>query len=98
MYSGILYSFGLLVLINDCYIQIVCTVIIVYISGVDFLQVATVLHNRPISQIVVMSSIAINRAEHLWAIVIFKHNYTLMCNHKIVINIMLCLLNRTGHI
>ena len=33
------------------------------------------------------------------ATVIIKHNYMLMCNHKIVINIMLCLLNRTttGH-
>ena len=44
-----------------------------------------------------MLSIAINRAEHVCATVIIKHNYKLMCNHKIVINIMLCLLNSTGH-
>ena len=54
--------------------------------------------DRPISQTVFMLSIAINRAEHVCAIVIIKHNYMLMCNHKIVINIMLCLLNSTGHI
>ena len=54
--------------------------------------------NRPISQTVFMLSIAINRAEHVCATVIIKHNYMLMCNHKIVINIMLCLLNSTGHI
>ena len=53
--------------------------------------------NRPISQTVFMLSIAINRAEHVCATVIIKHNYMLMCNHKIVINIMLCLLNSTGH-
>ena len=53
---------------------------------------------RPISQTVFILSIAINRAEHVCAIVIIKHNYMLMCNHKIVINIMLCLLNSTGHI
>ena len=53
---------------------------------------------RPISQTVFMLSIAINRAEHVCAIVIIKHNYMLVCNHKIVINIMLCLLNSTGHI
>ena len=52
---------------------------------------------RPISQTVFMLSIAINRAEHVCATVIIKHNYMLMCNHKIVINIMLCLLNNTGH-
>ena len=46
---------------------------------------------RPISQTVFMLSIAINRAEHACATVIIKHNYMLMCNHKIVINIMLCL-------
>ena len=51
----------------------------------------------PISQTVFMLSIAINRAEHVCATVIIKHNYMLMCNHKIVINIMLCLLNSTGH-
>ena len=44
-----------------------------------------------------MLSIAINRAEHACATVIIKHGYMLMCNHKIVINIMLCLLNSTGH-
>ena len=54
--------------------------------------------NRPISQTVFMLSIAMNRAEHVCATVIIKHNYMLMCNHKIVINIMLCLLNSTGHI
>ena len=54
--------------------------------------------NRPISQTVFMLSIAINRAEHVYATVIIKHNYMLMCNHKIAINIMLCLLNSTGHI
>ena len=53
---------------------------------------------RPISETVFMLSIAINRAEHVCATVIIKHNYMLMCNHKIVINIMLCLLNSTGHI
>ena len=53
---------------------------------------------RPISQTVFMLSIAINRAEHVCATVIIKHNCMLMCNHKIVINIMLCLLNSTGHI
>ena len=46
---------------------------------------------RPISQTVFMLSITINRAEHVCATVIIKHNYMLMCNHKIVINIMLCL-------
>ena len=54
--------------------------------------------DRPISQTVFMLSIAINRAKHVCATVIIKHNYMLMCNHKIVINIMLCLLNSTGHI
>ena len=53
---------------------------------------------RTISQTVFMLSIAINRAEHVCATVIIKDNYVLMCNHKIVINIMLCLLNSTGHI
>ena len=53
---------------------------------------------RPISQTVFMLSIAINRAEHVCTTVIIKHNCMLMCNHKIVINIMLCLLNSTGHI
>ena len=53
---------------------------------------------RPISQTVFMLSTAINRAEHVCTTVIIKHNYMLMCNHKIVINIMLCLLNSTGHI
>ena len=48
---------------------------------------------RPISQTVFMLSIAINRAEHVCATVMIKHNYMLMCNHKIVTNIMLCLLN-----
>ena len=56
------------------------------------------LRHRPISQTVFILSIAINRAEHVCATVIIKHNYMLMSNHKIVINIMLCLLNSTGHI
>ena len=53
---------------------------------------------KPISQTVFMLSIAINRAEHVCASVNIKHTYMLMCNHKIVINIMLCLLYSTGHI
>ena len=44
-----------------------------------------------------MLSIAINRAKHVCATVIIEHNYFFMCNHKIVIDIMLCLLNSTGH-
>ena len=55
-------------------------------------------HYRPISQTMFMLSIAINRAEHVYATVIINHKYMLVCNHKIVINIMLCLLNSTGHI
>ena len=35
--------------------------------------------NRPISQTVFMLSNAINRAEHVCAAVIIKHNYMLMC-------------------
>ena len=62
------------------------------------LRYTKVFNNRPISQTVFMLSIAINKAEHAGATVIIKHNYMLMCNHKIVINIMLCLLNSTGHI
>ena len=54
--------------------------------------------HQPISQTVFMLSIAINRANHVCATVIIKHNYMLMCNHKIDINIMLCLLNSIGHI
>ena len=61
-------------------------------------SIRTTATDRPISQTVFMLSIAINRAEHVCATVIIKHNYMLMCNHKIVINIMLCLLNSTGHI
>ena len=53
--------------------------------------------NKPISQTVFMLSIAISRAEHVFATVIIEHNYMLMCIHKIVINIMLCLLNSTGY-
>ena len=53
---------------------------------------------RPISQTLFLLSIAINRAEHVYVTVISKHNYMLMCNHKIVINLMLCLLNSTVHI
>ena len=55
-------------------------------------------YNKAISQTVIMLSIAINRAEHVCTTVIIKYNYMLMCNHRIVINIMLCLLNSTGHI
>ena len=44
-----------------------------------------------------MLSIAINKAEHVCATVIIKHNYMLMCDHKIVINIMLCFFNSPGH-
>ena len=51
-----------------------------------------------ISQTVFMLSIAINRANHVCATVIIKHNCMLVCNHKIVINIMLCLLNSTGDV
>ena len=57
-----------------------------------------VYYSRPFSQTMLMLSIAINRAEHVCAAVISKHNYMPMCNHKIAINIMLCLLNSTGHI
>ena len=63
----------------------------------NFVDIAP-FYYRPISQTVFMLSIAISRAEHVCATVIIKHNYMLMCNHKIVINIMLCLLNSTGHI
>ena len=42
--------------------------------------------------------IAINKAELVCTVVIMNHNYMLMCNHKIVINIILCLLKSTGHI
>ena len=52
---------------------------------------------RPISQTVFMLLIATNRAEHVCATVFIKHNYMLMCNHKIAKNITLCLLNSTGH-
>ena len=64
-----------------------------------YFVIATLLLNyRLISQTVFMLSIAINRAEHVCVTVIVKHNDMLMCNHKIVISIMLCLLNSTGHI
>ena len=58
---------------------------------VEYITQSLVSPNRPISQTVFMLSIAINRAEHVCATVIIKHNYMLMCNRKIVINIMLCL-------
>ena len=45
-----------------------------------------------------MLSIAINRTEPVCATVINKHNYVLMCNHKYVINIVLCLLNNTRQV
>ena len=47
--------------------------------------------SRTYCSLLFMLSIAINRAEHVCATVIIKRNYMLMCNHKIVINIMLCL-------
>ena len=53
--------------------------------------------HRPISQTVFMLLIAINRAEHVCATVMIKQNYMQMCNHKIVINIMLCLLVAIMH-
>ena len=37
----------------------------------------------------------INRVERARSIVIVKHKYMLMCNHKIRINIMRCLRNST---
>ena len=52
---------------------------------------------KPISQTVFMLSIAINRVEHVCTTVSMVHSYMLMCNHKIVINIMLCLLYSTRH-
>ena len=48
---------------------------------------------RPNLQTVLMLSIVINRTEHVCTTVIIKQNYMLMSNHKIVIDIMLCLLN-----
>ena len=63
----------------------------------ETIAIVTLLY-RAISQTVFMLSIAINRAEHVYATVIIKYIYMLMCNHKIVINIMLCLLNSTRHI
>ena len=54
--------------------------------------------NKPISETVFMLSIAINRAVHVCAAVIIIRNYMLKCNHKILIHIMLCLLNSTGHL
>ena len=48
---------------------------------------------RPISPIVFMLLIRINRPEPVCAIVIIEHNYMglLMCEQQFVINIMLCL-------
>ena len=63
------------------------------VTGVQYIAL-----NRPISQTVFMLSIAINRAEPVCAIVIIEHNYILMCEHKLVINTLLCLLNYTGHV
>ena len=42
--------------------------------------------------------ISINRVELVCTVEIVNHNYMLMCNHKIVINIILCLLESTGDI
>ena len=50
---------------------------------------STVVACRPISQTVFMSLRAINRAEHVCATVVIKHNYISMCNLKIVIYILL---------
>ena len=52
---------------------------------------------RPISQTVFMLSIAINRAKQIYAKVISKLKYVLLCNHKVAKIIMLCFLNSTGH-
>ena len=53
---------------------------------------------RPISQTVFMLLIAINRAEHVCATVIIKHNYMPMCNQNVVINRMVCrVLNSDRH-
>ena len=70
------------------------------LNGINllFCFCSIILYYRPISQTVFMLSSAINRGEPVCATVIMKHNYMLMCNHKITINIMLCLLNSTGHI
>ena len=76
-------------------LQFLMLIIELYAAMIIYLKCVM---NRPISETVFMLSIAINRAEHVCATVIIKHNYMLMCNHKIVINIMLCLLNSTGHI
>ena len=75
--------------IHDC---IYCFLYMLYSPHFPYIMVYTYVKcYRPISQTVFMLSIAINRAEHVCATVIIKHNYMLMCNHKIVINIMLCL-------
>ena len=42
-----------------------------------------------------MLLIAINRPERVCDMVITKHNYKLMREHKLVMNIMLCYINRT---
>ena len=44
------------------------------------------------AQTMFLLPIAINRAEYVCATVMIRHNYMLMCNHTIVINIRLCLL------
>ena len=54
------------------------------INNVVFFCIIAYYLYRPISQTVFMLSIAINRAEHVCATVIIKHNYTLMCNLKII--------------
>ena len=64
-----------MLLINYNYILVIRTMAVFY---------------RPISQTgFLFPSIAINRAEHVCATVIIKHNYMPMCNHKVIINIML---------
>ena len=76
--------------------QIEVNMIYFYPTKASFRKQSRPYIHRPISQTVFMLPIAINRAKHICATVVIKHNYMLMCNHKIVINIMLCLLYNTG--
>ena len=50
------------------------------------LHISLFVRNRPISQTVVMLSIAVNRTKPVCAVVIIEHNYILMCEHKLVLN------------
>ena len=47
------------------------------------------------AQTVFTLSIEINRAKHAQSIIIIKHKCMLMCNHKTVLNTILCLWNST---